>query len=190
MRATTHVLATAVVSLCLSPVVGTAQTPVPIREQTPGLLAQAKIAPSSARLAAFAELPGARMVAATIQRSGNRLVYSFDLTYVDEGGIEHVVIDAMSGKTVCVEYCVELDSDGNIVMTAPPEIAIDTRAHFVAARNAALAQVSKGHIVRSRLRVQQSAWVYLFDIEVGDGLLTKRVVIQASTGAVISVHPM
>jgi hypothetical protein len=38
--------------------------------------------------------------------------------------------------------------------------------------------------------VQQSAWVYLFDIEVGDGLLTKRVVIQASTGAVISVQPM
>ena len=105
------------------------------------------------------------MVAATIQRSGNRLVYSFDLKYADHGGIEHVVIDAMSGKTVYIEYC-------------------------VAARSTALAQVSKGHIVRSRLRVQQSAWVYLFDIEIGDGPLTKRVLIQASTGAVISVQPM
>ena len=57
MRAMTHFLAVVVVSLCLSPGVGTARA-VPIREATPGLLAQAKIAPTPARLAAFAELPG------------------------------------------------------------------------------------------------------------------------------------
>ncbi len=57
MRAMTHFLAVVVVSLCLSPGVGTARA-VPIREATPGLLAQAKIAPTSARRAAFAELPG------------------------------------------------------------------------------------------------------------------------------------
>ena len=189
MRATKHVLTAAVVSLCLLPEVGTAQV-VPIREETPGLLAQAKIAPASARLAAFAELPGALMVAATIERLDNRLVYSFDLKYADRGGNEHVKIDAMSGKPVYVEYCVELDSEGNIVMTAAPEIVADTRAHFLPARNTALAQVPEGHIVRSRLRVQPSFWVYLFDIEVGDGPLTKRVLIIASTGKVMSVQPI
>jgi len=189
MRSRTHFLAVVVVSLCLSPGVGTAQA-VPIREETPGLLAQAKVAPTSARLAAFAELPGAQMVAATIERLGNRLVYSFDLKYADHGGNEHVVIDAISGKPIYIEYCVELDSEGNLVMAAAPEIVADTRAHFVAARNTALAQVPEGHMVRSRLRVQPSFWVYLFDIEVGDGPLTKRVLIRASTGAVISVQPM
>jgi hypothetical protein len=55
------------------------------------------------------------MVAATIERLGDHLVYSFELEYAGHHRTEQVQIDA-------VTYCVELDAAGNIVMRANPEL--------------------------------------------------------------------
>lgn len=185
MKLTTHGLLAALLSLCLSAVVG-AQAPVPIREQTPGLLTQAKIAPASARLAAFAEFPGAKIVSAAIERRDSRLVYVFDLKHSDHFGNEHVEIDAMSGEAVNIEYCVQVDRDGNVVLKAAPEIVAQARIRFVAARDTALARAGGGHILSSRLRVLPSPALFLFDVAVGgEPTVTERVAILASTGSVV-----
>ncbi len=188
MTATTRLVTGAVVSLLLLPAGALAQTPVSIREQTPGLLAQAKVAPAAARLAAFAEIPGAQMVSAAIERRGDQLVYVFDLKYADHASYERVEIDAVNGNPVSIEYCVQLDSHGNIVTIAPPELVAHARARFAAARDSALARVPDGRVARSSLRVEQSRRSYVFDIEVGEEPIATRVLVAATTGAVVSVE--
>jgi uncharacterized membrane protein YkoI len=189
MKATIHIVAATAAILCISPAISLAQEPTPIREQSPGLLAQAKVAPAVARLTAFAELPGARIVGATIERVDDRLVYSFELNYPGHMGNEQVRIDATSGQLVCVEYCVELDTDGDIVMAAAPEIVADVRVKLPTVRETALASVPEGQVVRSSLRVQQERWVYVFDIEAEDGVV-KRVLVNPWTGNVLSIETL
>jgi uncharacterized membrane protein YkoI len=186
-----HVVAAFVV-LGLTPVVCAAQvqTPIPIREQTPGLLAQAKIAPAAARLAAYAEFPGARIVAASIERQGRYLGYSFDLQVSGHDGLEHVQIDAGNGQVIRVEYTVELDKDGRVVMLAPFELMSLARSTFVTARDKASATVENGEIVDCRLRVERAASVYVFDVRVGNTEVLDRVLINAYNGVVISVQEL
>jgi len=186
MKVTTLMVTATMLGCGLALGEGIAQAqPIPIREQTLGLLAEAGVSPAAARLAAFAEVPGAQMVAGTIERLADQLVYSFDLKYAGHDGTEQVQIDAKTGKVVCVAYCVGLDAAGDIVMTASPELVAKARISFVAARDSALARVEGGHVVCSRLRVQQSRQVYVFDVEVGETPEVDQILVDANTGAVI-----
>ncbi|UCG86280.1 MAG: PepSY domain-containing protein [Gemmatimonadota bacterium] len=186
MKTTTQLVIIATI-LVLAPATSTPQTgqPILIRERESGLLAQARIPPGPARLAAFAEVPGARMVGATIERRSGRLVYSFELLHEGHGGTERVQIDATNGRVTCIEYWVELDEKGGVVMKATPELVSVAQIGYVAARSKVLAQVPNGRIVGSRLRLQQSAQTYVFDIEVSEGAEVKQVLVNAYSGAVI-----
>ena len=82
-----------------------AQQPTPlVREEKPGLLAQAKIAPDSATTIARARLPGARVQQAGIEVEDGRLLYSFDMKVPGKAGIEEVQVDAQTGKVLGVEH--------------------------------------------------------------------------------------
>ena len=191
MKATTRFLVAGVLFLGLAPTLGTAQQRglVPIHEQTPGLLAQAKFPQAPARLNAMAQIPGARIVAATIERRDNRLVYSFDLEYPDNGTVEHVQVDATSGEITLVEYCVRLDEKGELQIRAAQELVTEVQVSFVAARHTALAIVPNGHLMHSALRVQLSRRLYVFDIGVTGDSVIKQVLVDAYTGDVVSVQP-
>jgi hypothetical protein len=91
------------------PLVGSAtamaQQPTPmVKEEKPGLLAQATITPDSAARIAQARLPRARVRKAEIELENGRLVYSFDLEVPGRSGIEEVQVDAKSGKVMGVEH--------------------------------------------------------------------------------------
>lgn len=191
MKATTRSLVTGVLFLSLVPVLVNAQQrgAVPIHEQTPGLLAQAQFPPAHARLNATAQVPGARIVAATIARQADRLVYSFDLEYPENEMVEHVQIDAMSGEIILVEYCVDLDEKGELRIKAAPELVTEVLVGFVAARQTALAEVPNGHLVESALRVQQSRHLYVFDIGVSGDSVIKQVLVDAYSGNLVSARP-
>ncbi len=186
-----QVAATTVI-LGLIPAVCVAQVrePVPIREPTAGLLAEAKIPPRVARLTAFAEAPGARIVTAAIERQGDRLVYAFGLKVAGHDGIEQVQIDAKSGQVLCAEYHIEWDQETDIVWIVKPEVIAGAQFRLLAAIDTALAQVPNGNMVGIKLRVRQSRRVYTFDIEVGEGPVVKRVSINAHNGAVTSVEEL
>lgn len=185
-------VAAATVMLGLIPAVCAAQVrePIPIREQTAGLLPQAKVPHQVARLTAFAEVPGAGIVAAGIEREGDRLVYSFGLKVAGHDGIDQVQIDARSGQVLCAEYNIEWDQEDVIAWIANPEVIAGARYRLAAAIDTALAQVPDGHMVGIKLRVQPSRRVYTFDIEVSEGPAVKRVSINADNGAVISVEEL
>ncbi|KPJ85490.1 MAG: hypothetical protein AMS18_16260 [Gemmatimonas sp. SG8_17] len=165
------------------------QGAVSIEEKTPGLLEQAQFPAAPARLKAMAEVPGARVAAATIERRIDRLVYSFDLAYPDSGMVEHVQIDAMSGEIILVEYCIGVDDQGRLHMNAAPELAAEVKVGFVAARKTALAEVANGHLIGSALRVQESRHLFVFDIEVSRDSVLKQVLVDAYSGHLVSVQP-
>ena len=80
-------------------------TPVPIKEEKPGLLARATVTPDSARAIALrAVAKGGKIAAAEIEEEGGKLVYSFDITIPRKKGIDEVLVDARTGKVVAVEH--------------------------------------------------------------------------------------
>lgn len=188
MSAPKKLIAVMTVVLSITPAVSLAQVrgPLPIREETPGLLSQATVSPAHARLAAFGAFPGTQMVAAQIRRQGNRLVYSFDLEYAGRSGTEQVQIDAATSQVVRLVYSVEPDPKLHLVVTAPPELVSLVKSSFAGARNAAEAAVENGRVVRCRLSVEQARTLYLFDMEVDEAGGRQQALIDATTGDMIS----
>jgi uncharacterized membrane protein YkoI len=137
----------------------------------------------------MAQVPGARIVAGTIERQADRLVYSFDLGYPDNGMAEHVQIDATSGEIVLVEYCIKLDERGQYQVNAAPELVAQVEITFADARAKALAEFRNGQLARSALRVQGSGHLYVLDIEVTGDSVAKRILIDAYSGKLVSIMP-
>ena len=164
--------------------------PLPVSEQVPGLLSQAKVLPAYARLAAFGEFPGAQLVAAEIRLQGNRLVYRFDLNFAGRVGNEQVQIDAVTGQILCVEYSVEQDPEKYLAMTASPELVSLVKSSFPAAQETACSTVGHGHVVGCKLRVEPAQSVYVFDVDVADGAqhVLQQALIDVNTGAVLSTR--
>lgn len=77
---------------------------VTVKEETPGLLRQAKISADSALKVALARVPHATMKSGEIEKDDGRLVYSFDLVVAGKSGIDEVQVDAVTGKVVAVEH--------------------------------------------------------------------------------------
>ena len=75
-----------------------------IKEDKPGLLAMARVSPDSARALARARMPAAQIAAAEIEMEKGKLVYSFDMKTRGRGGIDEVVIDALSGAVISVDH--------------------------------------------------------------------------------------
>jgi uncharacterized membrane protein YkoI len=174
--------------LCLSSVVfaAHAQGPVPIREESPGLLAQAPTPPALARLTAYGEFPGARMIDAEIRRESSDLLYSFVFKFEDHRDTEQVLIDAQTGQVMCVEYSVEQLHGGHFAITGPPELTSLVESSYRGARDLVDETAKHGRIVKCRLRVERSMEIYIFDVVVGEDRTQQQLLIDANTGALVS----
>jgi uncharacterized membrane protein YkoI len=75
-----------------------------IKEESPGLAADAKVDPAKARQAALAKVPGGKVVKEELERENGKLVYSFDIKQGTEPGIEEVLVDALDGAVVSVSH--------------------------------------------------------------------------------------
>jgi uncharacterized membrane protein YkoI len=90
-------------SLVMSTAAVSAQQPT-VKEEKPGLLAQAKIKPEDARRTALAKVPMGRIKSAEIEMEKDKLVYSFDIKVPKKSGVEEVLVDALTGDVVSVEH--------------------------------------------------------------------------------------
>jgi uncharacterized membrane protein YkoI len=77
---------------------------VTVREETPGLLKQAKVSSSDAIAAAQAKVPKATLKSAVIQQQEGKLVYSFDFETPGAAGSDQVKVDAMTGAVMALEH--------------------------------------------------------------------------------------
>lgn len=77
---------------------------VTIKEDTPGLMAQAKISGDSALKLAQKRVPNSTMKSGELEKEHGKLVFSFDLAVAGKKGIEEVQVDAVTGAIVSVEH--------------------------------------------------------------------------------------
>jgi uncharacterized membrane protein YkoI len=70
-----------------------------MKEDEPGLLAQATVKPDSAEKIALASVPGGRIVKREIEREDGKLVYTFDIEVAGQDKRE-VLVDAMTGALI------------------------------------------------------------------------------------------
>ena len=75
-----------------------------MKEEKPGLLAQATVTPDSARKLALARVANGRIAEQEIEMEGGKLAYSFDIKVPGRRGIEEVLIDAQSGALIAHEH--------------------------------------------------------------------------------------
>ncbi len=75
-----------------------------IKEETPGLAADAKVDPAKAREAALAKFPNGKIVKEELEKEHGKLVYSFDIKDGTHSGVEEVLVDAVDGNLVSVEH--------------------------------------------------------------------------------------
>ena len=97
-------LVTAAVFLAVSTTAAFSQQGPTVKEESPGLLAKAKITPAQALPIAMAKVPNGVLQEAEIEKEGGKLVYSFDIKAPGKTGTDEVVIDAMTGKVLSVEH--------------------------------------------------------------------------------------
>jgi len=81
-----------------------AQAPVPLTQEKPGLLAQAKVTDVAARQSALARVPGGSIVKAELEQEKGKLIFSYDVKVPGKDGIQEVAVDATSGKVLSVEH--------------------------------------------------------------------------------------
>lgn len=85
--------------------IAAAQQPLPpLKEDTPGLLKQAKITPDSARKVALARVPGGVIAEQSVEQEHGKLVFSFDIKVPGKTGVEEVQVDARTGAFVSQEH--------------------------------------------------------------------------------------
>ncbi len=104
MRYARLLLPSLVLALGLMSVACNRGTTGAIKEEAPGLAADAKVDPASARQAALAKFPDGKIVKEELERENGKLVYSFDIKNGTHSGIEEVLVDALDGAIVSVEH--------------------------------------------------------------------------------------
>lgn len=75
-----------------------------IKEDKPGLLARAKIAPEMALATAQAAVPKAKLASSEIEEEDGALVFVFNFRTAGARGEDEVLVDAMTGKLVKTEH--------------------------------------------------------------------------------------
>lgn len=80
------------------------QASVPMKEESSGLSAEAKVNPETARRTALAKVPEGKIAKEELEREGGKLVYSFDIKAGTQPGIDEVQVDAVDGSVVSVKH--------------------------------------------------------------------------------------
>jgi len=75
-----------------------------LKEDTPGLLARARVTDQAARAAALARVPGGRIVAAELEEEDGAFIFSYDVKVEGKDGIEEVHVDALTGQVIRLEH--------------------------------------------------------------------------------------
>ncbi|MFN8669258.1 MAG: PepSY domain-containing protein [Gemmatimonadaceae bacterium] len=102
LRPTLSLFAVAAASLLVASV-APAQA-LKVKEEKPGLLAKAKVAPEAALATAQGAVPKGTLAAAEIEREDGRLVFVFTFKTEGKRGEDEVLIDALTGKLVKTEH--------------------------------------------------------------------------------------
>ncbi len=94
-----------------------------LEEDSPGLLAQARISDAAARAVALERFPDGHIVDAEIDEDDGRVMYKYQLNVASERRSVDVGIDAKTGAIVAVE-----EDDVDEVADRQPDARLDTKS--------------------------------------------------------------
>jgi len=173
-----------------------------LKQERPGLLAQARVTPDSARAIARRAVPGATIQSSELENENHKLIYSFDMKVPGKSGIEEVNVDALTGALVGRAH-EDARSEAN---EAAQEHRGEAREHRMAdttlkqesagllaqarvtpdsARAIARRAVPGAMIQSSELENEDHKLIYSFDMKVAGKSGIEEVNIDALTGAVV-----
>jgi hypothetical protein len=93
-----------VLVLLASAFVSAGGSKVRLKEESPGLLAKAKVTADAAVAIAQEKAPKSRLSGAEIEMENGKLIYSFDFKTGGKSGSEEVTVDATTGTVLTVEH--------------------------------------------------------------------------------------
>ncbi|MEP7326929.1 MAG: PepSY domain-containing protein [Gemmatimonadota bacterium] len=167
-----------------------------VKEEEPGMLAQARVKADSAQRTALRRVPGGRIESAELEREHGTLIYSFDIKVDGKEGIEEVHVDANTGAVVKMEHengedeareAAEAHPEGGMKEESPGllrQAAITPDS----ARNVAMRRVPNGKVKESEIEQEDGKLVYVFLIKVEGKAGVEEVLVDAKTGAVVGVE--
>lgn len=169
-----------------------------VKEEEPGMLAQARVKADSAQRTALRRVPGGKIESAELEREHGTLIYSFDIKVPGKEGIEEVHVDANTGAVVKMEHesaeneASEASEEGEhgAVTVSEEERGLLAQAtvRSDSAMQIARARVPNGRITKAEIENEDGKLVYSFILKVPGKAGVEEVNVDAKTGAVISVE--
>ena len=173
-----------------------------LKQERPGLLAQARVTPDSARAIARRTVPGATIQSAEIENEDHKLIYSFDMKVPGKSGIEEVNVDALTGAVIGRQHedarteaneatnehrdvAREHHTADTTLKQESPGLLAQARVTPDAARAIARRTVPGATIQSSELENEDHKLIYSFDMKVAGESGIEEVNIDALTGAVV-----
>ena len=170
---------------------------VPVKEETPGLLARARLRPDSAGRIALVRVHG-KIASVELEREQGTLIYSFDIKVPGKEGIQEVHVDANTGAVLKMEHesaedeASEASEEGEpgAVTVSEEERGLLAQAtvRSDSAMKIARARVPNGRITKAEIENEDGKLVYSFILKVPGKAGVEEVNVDAKTGAVISVE--
>jgi uncharacterized membrane protein YkoI len=175
-----------------------AQAGVTVKEEAPGMLAQARVKADSAQRTALRRVPGGKIEGAELEREHGTLIYSFDIKVAGKDGIEEVHVDANTGAVVKMEHesaedeASETSNEGEHgAVTVSEEVRgllAQATVRSDSAMKIARARVPGGRIVKAEIENEDGKLVYSFILKVAGKAGVEEVNVDAKTGVVVAVE--
>jgi uncharacterized membrane protein YkoI len=175
-----------------------AQAGVTVKEEAPGMLAQARVKADSAQRTALRRVPAGKIEGAELEREHGTLIYSFDIKVAGKEGIEEVHVDANTGAVVKMEHESAEDEESETshedehgAVTVSEEergLLAQATVRSDSAMKIARARVPGGRIVKAEIENEDGKLVYSFILKVAGKAGVEEVNVDAKTGAVVAVE--
>ncbi|MEO8200866.1 MAG: PepSY domain-containing protein [Gemmatimonadota bacterium] len=173
-----------------------AQQGTAVKEETAGLLAQATVTPDSARRVALRTVPGGKIAEAEIEMEHGKLVYSFDIRVEGKPGVDEVQVNAKTGAVESMEHeDEEAEASESHETSGSVELKEEERGLLAqatirpdSARHLAMNKVPGGKVVEAVIEREDGRIVYSFELKVAGKSGVEEVLVDARTGAVVSVE--
>ncbi|MEP6572444.1 MAG: PepSY domain-containing protein [Gemmatimonadota bacterium] len=148
------------------------ESQLPVREEQPGLLGQAKISPDSARCVALGAMRGATLNGMRIGHDNEVLVYRFDMSYRDVPGRIFAEVDAKTGKFLRARQDADdltptrdtlaAKTPKSTLVEGAPDLLREATVSPDSARAVALETIRGGVIRSARISRDEDGLVYWF----------------------------
>jgi uncharacterized membrane protein YkoI len=130
----------------------------------------------AARRTAMERVPNSTVVRSKLEHENGKPVYEVDLREAGKSGIERVMVDGTTGRVTSIKH-----ESAKTMKGAAPRITM------AAARRAAMERVPHSTVIKEELEHKNGKPVYEFDLRVPGKAGYEEVMVDGTTGAVLSV---